>query len=389
MPRKLIYFCPETRGGVADYARAQAEAISKQGVDLLFLTCPSFDQSTPVSFRLIDGLKETPKNLSSFRWIRRYQHLQILLKNLAILRGLILSLHVKEVLWSSFFEYGSPFWAGHFQDLHRHGVRMGALLHDPIRDFQIGPHWWHQKSIRTATSLFDCLFTHLIPHHSSPHPNPLRDPKNLKKTTLLTHGLYSFPPPSRSREQIRRELNTDLHSRVWLVFGHLRNGKNLDLIIDALRSFPNDTLWVIGKEQSKDQKSILDYMQHADNKGIASQCRWIHTHLPESEVGNYFQASDGVLLTYSKEFHSSSGVLSHAVHYRRPVIASGGESGLIQEVQSYHLGLVIEADSAVAIEQAMRDWNTENLSPDWLNYEKAHSWEKNARLVLNSLEKIR
>ena len=181
MPRKLIYFCPETRGGVADYARAQAEAISKQGVDLLFLTCPSFDQSTPVSFRLIDGLKETPKNLSSFRWIRRYQHLQILLKNLAILRGLILSLHVKEVLWSSFFEYGSPFWAGHFQDLHRHGVRMGALLHDPIRDFQIGPHWWHQKSIRTATSLFDCLFTHLIPHHSSPHPNPLRDPKNLKK----------------------------------------------------------------------------------------------------------------------------------------------------------------------------------------------------------------
>ena len=130
-------------------------------------------------------------------------------------------------------------------------------------------------------------------------------------------------------------------------------------------------------------------MQHADNKGIASQCRWIHTHLPESEVGNYFQASDGVLLTYSKEFHSSSGVLSHAVHYRRPVIASGGESGLIQEVQSYHLGLVIEADSAVAIEQAMRDWNTENLSPDWLNYEKAHSWEKNARLVLNSLEKIR
>ena len=124
MRRKLIYFSPETRGGLADYAWAQAEAISRLGVEVIFLTRPSFDRSKESSFRVIDGLKEERQNFSSFRWIRRYQRLQILLQNLAILRGLILSLHVKEVLWSSFFEYGSLFWADYFRGFDRYGVRV-------------------------------------------------------------------------------------------------------------------------------------------------------------------------------------------------------------------------------------------------------------------------
>ncbi len=421
MRRKLIYFAPETRGGLADYARAQAEAISREGVEVIFLTRPSFDRSKAVSFRVIDGLKEERQNLSSFRWIRRYQQLQTLLQNLAILRGLILSLHVKEVLWSSFFEYGALFWADYFRGFHRHGVRMGVMLHDPVRDYQIGPSWWHLKSIKRASALFDCFFVHInrsksetkeisSKKHSLPDCAPMEfrlinfkntielratkfsspldlctAPLLLKKIKHVPHGLYFFPSANRTREIIREEMKTKQEGRVWLLFGHLRDGKNLDRILEALKRFPEDTLWVIGKEQSTEQKSIQIYQEIAIHHGVAEQCRWIHTHLPESEVGNYFEACDGVLLTYSQNFHSSSGVLSHAVRYRRAVIASGGESTLTYEVQHYHLGVLIEADSTPAIEQALADWNPERLSPEWERYEADHSWEENAKIVLEGL----
>ncbi len=385
MRRKLIYFAPETRGGLADYAWAQAEALSKQGVDLIFLTRPSFDRTKACSFRVIDGLKEDPQNLSAFRWIRRYQHLQTLLKNLAILRGLILSLHVKEVIWSSFFEYGAPFWGGYFQDLRRHGVRMAAILHDPVRDYRIGPPWWHQRSIKNAASLFDCFFVHQGPKLGGSQDHLLNDPRVLKKAVKVPHGLYRFPRAERSREEIREELKTDLNSQVWLVFGHLRDGKNLDLILKALQGSPLDTLWVIGKEQSSEQRKVHEYQAMAITMKVDSQCRWIHQHLPESEVGNYFQACDGVLLTYSKDFRSSSGVLSHAVRYRRPVIASGGESAFIDEVNEYRLGKVIEADSALAISEAMKQGFTMEVVPEWDRYESDHGWEENARIVLESI----
>ncbi|MES2309051.1 MAG: glycosyltransferase [Verrucomicrobiota bacterium] len=388
MRRKLIYFCPETRGGLADYSWAQAEAIARQEVDVLFVTKPGFQRVSAAGVRVLDALKEDPERVSKIRWVRRYRRLQTLIKNMAILRGLILSLHVKEVIWSSFFEYGSPLWAGHFEDLLQHGVRMGVMVHDPIRDYRIGPGWWYRRSISRAKGLFHCFFSHTVSLGPTSHENILADPWIQNLTHLVPHGLYCFPASTRSREEMRRQWNIPEDVRVWLSFGHIRDGKNLDRVIEALAEVPHDYLWVVGREQSAEQKPVEFYQAFAEKKGIADRCRWTHEHVPEEEVGNYFEASDGVLLTYSKDFHSSSGVLSHAVHFRRPVIVSGGEGPLLQEVKDYHLGKIIESESSMALREAMLQWSSKDKVAEWDRYERDHSWDENAKRVLASMEKI-
>jgi len=150
------------------------------------------------------------------------------------------------------------------------------------------------------------------------------------RTTVIPHGPYRFPEPRESKESARRRLQLPEQAFVGLSFGHIRDGKNLDLTIKAMTELPAFHLVVAGKEQSSSQKPITYYQDLARSLNVDARCHWIHGHIPAEDVGNLFTASDLVLLTYSQNFRSASGVLNAAVAYRKPCIASsgGGTSGL-------------------------------------------------------------
>ena len=170
-------------------------------------------------------------------------------------------------------------------------------------------------------------------------------------------------------------------SFVLLSFGHIRDGKNLDLAIRTLTDFPSAWLVVAGKEQSSAQKPIAYYQELARTTGVQDRCRWIHGHVPQNEIGNLFVGSDLILLTYSKNFRSASGVLNTAIRYRKPCVASSGGGNLQSVVERYHLGWFVAPDTLsalkIGIEAAMRG----RLDSRWDAYEAENSWQRNAQLV--------
>jgi glycosyltransferase involved in cell wall biosynthesis len=370
---KLLYFSPSVAGGLADYAHEQANALSQQGVSVEMLVAQQRPPRANTQYRVSPVLADFPAGGRGFS--KKISWVRCLLKNYRTLSGEIQKGNYRVVLLESYSEYLAPLWAGQFRELAQAGVKFGAVVHDPVRDYVLGPVWWHRRSIADAYSFLREAFVHEEIQLDAVHPVPgLR-------TTAIPHGPFSFPEPIESRGQMRRRMEIPNEAFVLLSFGHIRDGKNLDLAIRALPDLPSVCLFVAGKEQSSGQKPISYYQELARTLGVAGQCRWVHGHIPEKEIGNLFAGADSVLLTYNKNFRSASGVLNAAVRYRKPCVASSGGGNLQSVVERYQLGHFVAPDNLNALKTGIQAAMREQPNPRWDSYEQENSWQRNAQLV--------
>lgn len=371
---RLLYFSPAAAGGLADYAHEQANALAKSSVEVEMLTTAQYPVRAGCRYQVRPVLAGI-KNEGQSRLLRKVAWAKCILKNFRSLRDEIKSKNFKTVLLGSYSEYLAPLWAAQFRSLAGANVKFGAVVHDPVRDFVLGPDWWHRRSIADAYSFLREAFVHEEIRLETVRPMPgLR-------TTVIPHGPFRFPEPALSRKQMRDKLSIPDDAFILLSFGHIRDGKNLDLAVHALGDFPSVHLLVAGKEQSSAQKPIGYYQELARTTGVSERCRWMHGHVPENEIGNLFSASDLVLLTYAKSFRSASGVLNTAVRYRKPCLASSGGGNLRSVVERYDLGLFVAPDSLEALKAGIGMAVSRGTNPRWDAYESENSWERNALLV--------
>jgi glycosyltransferase involved in cell wall biosynthesis len=191
---------------------------------------------------------------------------------------------------------------------------------------------------------------------------------------------------------------------VFLAFGQIRDGKNLDLFLRAMTRLPNHVkLLVAGKGDSGSSRPPEFYQNLAEELGVADRCRWDIQRIPDKEVGDIFVACDVVLVTYSSKFRSASGVLNAAVSARKPVLASSGSGPLKTVVEKYHLGVFVEPDDLEEVLRGSRQLMDELAPPTthildtrhstldtcfpaaWDRYESDNSWKENATAVMNLL----
>ncbi len=204
---------------------------------------------------------------------------------------------------------------------------------------------------------------------------------------------------------------------IFLAFGQIRDGKNLDLFLRAMTRLPeNVKLLVVGKADSGSSRPVEFYQKLAEELEVGHRCRWDIRRIPDEEVGDIFTACDVVLVTYSAKFRSASGVLNAAVSARKPVLASSGAGPLKTVVEKYHLGVFVEPDNVEEIvrgaskfvpnsamgEMPAKDSGISKHVPcssteqpatryqlpatsAWDRYERENSWEENARKVLGAL----
>jgi glycosyltransferase involved in cell wall biosynthesis len=192
---------------------------------------------------------------------------------------------------------------------------------------------------------------------------------------------------------------------VFLAFGQIRDGKNLDLFLRAMTHLPKHVkLLVAGKGDSGSSRPPEFYQNLAEELGVADRCRWDIRRIPDEDVGDFFAACDVVLVTYSAKFRSASGVLNAAVSARKPVLASSGSGPLKTVVKKYHLGVFVEPDAteetlrgAQMLPDAVSSSPTQNLDARhstldtcipaaWDQYELENSWDENARRVIEKLK---
>jgi glycosyltransferase involved in cell wall biosynthesis len=380
LPRRLLYFSPSWSGGLADYAHEQSQALGRMGVQVTLLTTPGCENEG-LSFYKIRRMLRQPGmgTFGSCALLRKMLYARTIARNHTALAHTIRREGFRHVLMGSYAEYMAPLWAGPLRRLAKRGVVIGAIMHDPVRDYVVGPRWWHRWSVAAGYSFLREAFV----HEAIELDTGRRVPR--LRTTVIPHGPYHFPPPQRSREQVRATLDLPGSVQVLLAFGHVRDGKNLDLALRALAGVPKVCLVVAGKVSSATQRRIDYYQKLAGELGLAERCRWLVDFIPTDQVGDLFHACDAVLLTYGSSFRSASGVLNAAVAYRRPCIASAGQGNLRSMVQKYNLGVFVEPDDYDAIRCGIQLWLDGIQAPRWIEYERDNSWEKNAEIVCDRL----
>ena len=376
--RRLIYHSPITTGGLATYAHYQCNALRAIGCEVTLVTADDYAASGAdyEIVRLHPAKHAAPAALP--HWARRIATLQHLLGQQRRFADYLAPQRRARVLMGAYFEYAAPLWAGSFRELAFDGTIFGAIVHDPVRDYVVGPSWWHRRSIAAAYSYLREAFVHApIALDTAGAPAP--------RTTVIPHGPYRYPAGRRSRSETRAALGLPADAFVVLSFGHVRDGKNLGLAIEALPQLPNMHLLVAGAPPSGANKPVSWYQQLAAERHAADRCHWRIGYVEDAEVGELFEASDAVLLTYSAAFRSASGVLNTAVAYRKPCLASSGESDLKAAVEQYGLGVWVRPDDAAAVEAGLKALMTGPHAPRWDDYERDHSWIANARIVADRM----
>lgn len=373
---RLLYFAPYSHGGLADYTQAQADALGQKGVEVSILCRPTFAKERSGSFTALPHLKEAEAHGRSF--LKKLEHVSRILEDVKQLDLVIRESNYHHVILT-FSEYLAPLWAWRLKKLANQGVRFGAIVHDPVRDFVLGPKWWHHYSIRKAYSFLSNAFVHESIELKTGSAN------FELTTTVIPHGIYSFPPSKLTREEARASLHIPDQVTVLLSFGHIRDGKNLVLIIESLQRLKNCYLIVAGKEQSSGQRPAHYYQEVAQELGVDSRCRWIIEHVPESQVGDLFAATDLLMLTYSSDFRSASGVLNTAANFRIPCVASSGEGPLKNMVESYKLGTWVQPGNQPELEQAIQKAIDQPATLNWNLYIEENSWKRNAEIVVSRI----
>jgi glycosyltransferase involved in cell wall biosynthesis len=372
---RLLYHCACAEGGLAEYARRQAAALALlPGVEVLWHAPESLEAPHGVS-----ALKSLPVGPArSGNKIRRcLDFAQTTTSPLRALAGEARRNRPDAILLSTWHEYLAPFWAPAMRKLRRQGIRIGAVIHDPVRDYVLGPAWWHHWSVREAYSFVDVAFTHdvVMPEtYGGRHHFQL---------VQIPHGPYSVPDGCSERDDLRRQFGIPREAKVLLSFGHIRNGKNLDQIISALPLLPGVHLLVAGREQSQGQRAAGFYRSLADDLGVSERCHFHTGYIPNEDIWRFFRASDVLMLTYSQDFRSASGVLNVNAQFGLPVLVSAGRSPLLDAVHRYGLGMVIERPEASLIAGAVPE--AFEVKGDWAHFCADNSWDCNANKVVEAL----
>jgi glycosyltransferase involved in cell wall biosynthesis len=376
--KKVLVYIPSESGGIAEYAACQCKSMISHGVGVICLVSPSFLGGRDLGFETTACLLDSPSVRP--RLLKKIGMLWRMIGNRLILAWQIVKHRPDLVLLDTYVEYFSPLWIlPHWFLARVVGIKYAANLHDPVRNFVVGPTWWHNLSVGMAYLPLDFVLVHHELTDASIVPSEVR-------VFVVPHGLYEVSNEPRDASSIRSDWGVQAGQKIFLSFGYVRDGKNLDLAIRALVDVQEAFLAVAGSVASAKDKPFEYYWNLAAELGVLERCRFFEGFVTDQEIGRYFAGADYILLTYSSSFYSQSGVLSIAAHARKPILASASPSPMIDAVNKFQLGITVPPDSSVSIAEGMRGLLTNSVTPRWEDYEAAASWDTNVRIILEGAD---
>lgn len=389
---KIFIHCPVLLGGIAEHTHYQAKSLASAGQEIILLTGKGFLDGRRLGYNR-EEVFHSPVSFFSLIVGRLGDLCDKCLKIVGDEWHLAWEIIVRKpdmVLLASYNEYLSPLWfLPHWIGARFFGVVYVANLHDPVRDYVVGPKWWHDLSVKLAYLPISIG----VVHQRLPRPSPV--PKHVRVVEAPV-GVYDLQEIRADPHAIRKGWAGE-GKVVFLAFGFIRDNKNLDLVIRALPSNPEAMLVVMGKAQSQKDKPLEFYRSLSSELGVSERVRFFDEFVPDEKLASYFAAADVVVLTYDKTFHSQSGVLNVAARARRPVLASSGESPLKDCVQKFKLGVFVEPDDLDALKRGMACLinakcgmqNGKCGEPDWEGYEAFASWDVNVAKILEAVEELK
>lgn len=203
-----------------------------------------------------------------------------------------------------------------FRGIKKGGSTIVFNVHD------VYPHKWalptrfRRFELRQLSLLYD-LADVLIVHHDGARSELVNEfGVRADKIHVVPHGPFEIDPPAQRNGGVSRKLRL-------LLFGRLRENKNILAVIQAVQSLVAESIEVELTIAGEPYYSELEYWKKCKEQieqnpeGIVV----IDRFLTEEEVSDVFSATDIVLVPYS-QFESQSGVAIMALSHSKFVLAT-------------------------------------------------------------------
>ncbi len=205
-----------------------------------------------------------------------------------------------------------------------------------------------------------------------------------KPKIFCPHPLYDNFGEAILKEVAMKQLHLDPGFRYVLFFGFIRDYKGLDLLLKAFNDIRLKEACIkllVAGEFYCDSKPYYDLIEeyHLQDLVIMS-----NDFIPDSQVLNYFCASDLVVQPYKNA--SQSGVTQIAYHFNKPMIITN-VGGLAEFVPDGKVGYVVEpepAEIANAIMKFFDEGREAEFSANAAMEKEKYSWGR----MIEAIDKL-
>ena len=378
-PVDILIQCPGSHGVIPDHVHEQASALHNLGIKILVLCCPAYLRSRNTAYPTIPCMLEGATTNRTNAFSRKMGKALQTVRNQLIFALEVYKNRPALVLSASHVDSQSPLWVWpHLLMILFRKTIYAMNLHFSSRDHHLGPKWWQ----KLGESLSFKPFRIAVAHKRLPSPNPL--PKNIR-TVEVPIGPEKTVQIRENPKKIRQKWKVARGKKIFLAFGHIRNHKNLDLVIRALLENPQAALVILGRVSNHRDRPLKYYQMLADDLGLSKRVYISDEFVPDEKRQSYFEAADFVISTYSAGFHSQTATLATAAHARRHVLASSGDSPMRDLVEHFGLGVFVEPDSSEAVADGMATLLQGELpEANWEGFEAHATWETNVTRLLEA-----
>ena len=229
------------------------------------------------------------------------------------------------------------------------------------------------KSVRSPSSLTGCLFYKLI---NAPIWKPIyfrafsrnrfaflcenSDMRDHFETNFLDGilaGKVGVVPVGLEKitnyipqKEARQYLDLPEGKAVFLHFGFIHRGKDIETILAAMTEVPDAVLVSAGK--------VGDWvnLEHLVKRyGLQSRVVIRDYYIHEADKQYYFAAADAIILSYKRDFLQTASLCYEAARFKLPAVASDvGELGEL--IKGYKIGLVFKPEDANSLRGVLSDF---------------------------------
>lgn len=236
------------------------------------------------------------------------------------------------------------------------------------------------------------LFGNRFIVHSESNINQLHDIYNipLKKIIKTPHGiLKSYNNRIISQSEAKEKLGIPIDSKVILFFGHIREYKGLDVLLESFSYIVSEMKNVILLIAGSPWEPWSKYEEIIEKNKLSKNIRLYLEFIPSDSAKYFYYSADLVVLPY-KWFDSQSGVGSVVLSFGKPLIVTN-VGGLPEFVKDANF--VVEPNNPRSLSDklltALRDDNLiKKLSADSISLAEEYSWDKVAQQTIHAYQYI-
>lgn len=208
-----------------------------------------------------------------------------------------------------------------------------------------------------------------------------------KPKLLSPHPIFDNFGQIMPRETALTKLGLDPQFRYLLFFGLIRKYKGLDLLLEAFadpRFRQSKLKLIVAGEYYSDKETYIEIIR---KHGLENDVVQVDKFIPNSEVQDFFNASDLVVQPYRHA--TQSGVTQIAYHFNKPMVVTN-VGGLEEMCPDGRVGYVVPPEPAAIAEAVLRFFHGTDQAAMIRHIQeekRKYSWEILVQNLLSLMQK--